>query len=78
MGERMVLVPNGVSIMGEEELVMAMSMHSDIYMVTKAIEAGQVQIDLYKADLLRDDEREKLNASGELGKMMGKKDEVPW
>ncbi|TKA53920.1 hypothetical protein B0A55_11974 [Friedmanniomyces simplex] len=46
------LVPNGVSIMSEFDIIIPMSEHPDVHLVTKPIQAGQTHIDLFKADLL--------------------------
>ncbi|KAK5129513.1 hypothetical protein LTR08_003204 [Meristemomyces frigidus] len=48
------LVPGGVSIMSEEDIVMVISAHPDIVVINLPIKAGQTHIDLFKADLIAD------------------------
>ncbi|KAK3678938.1 hypothetical protein LTR78_001391 [Recurvomyces mirabilis] len=48
------LVPDGVALVDEMELIMAMSKDPSVYLVTKTIQPGQTYIDLYKSDLVRD------------------------
>ncbi|KAK4540387.1 hypothetical protein LTR36_009244 [Oleoguttula mirabilis] len=77
------LVPDGVSIMSEEDIVMAISAHPDIIMLTKAIEAGQTHVNLYKADLLTDAEKAAAPEPAKTIKSKATKagtanEEVPW
>jgi hypothetical protein len=68
------LVPNGLSILDEEAIVMIVSRNPDIRMITKAIQPGCTSVDIYKIDLVPDAEKtafeKKLKAKG--------KEEVPW
>ncbi|KAK5112552.1 hypothetical protein LTR85_011244 [Meristemomyces frigidus] len=79
------LVPDGVSIMSEEDIVMAISAHPDIAMVTKAIEVGQTHIDLYKADLLTEVQKSHVREAAKGSKDRKAKaetsagaEEIPW
>ncbi|KAK4963430.1 hypothetical protein LTR10_001059 [Elasticomyces elasticus] len=70
------LVPNGVSLMTEYEIIMSMSCYADdgVYMLTKPIKAGQTQLDLYKIDLLTADEKK----DEALPEAVKKKEDTPW
>ncbi|KAK5687246.1 hypothetical protein LTS10_001384 [Elasticomyces elasticus] len=70
------LVPNGVSLMTEYEIIMSMSCYADdgVYMLTKPIKAGQIQLDLYKVDLLTADEKN----DKALPEGVKNKEDTPW
>ncbi|KAK5698887.1 hypothetical protein LTR97_006536 [Elasticomyces elasticus] len=70
------LVPNGVSLMTEYEIIMSMSCYADdgVYMLTKPIKAGQIQLDLYKVDLLTEDEKN----DKALPEGVKNKEDTPW
>ena len=68
------LVPNGLSILDEEAIVMIISGNPDVRMVTKAIQPGCTSVDIYKIDLVPEEQKtafeKKLKAKGQ--------EEVPW
>jgi hypothetical protein len=68
------LVPNGISILDEEAIVMIISHNPDIRMIAKAIKPGCTSVDIYKIDVVPEAEKaafeKKLKAKGE--------EEVPW
>ncbi|KAK3714429.1 hypothetical protein LTR37_007735 [Vermiconidia calcicola] len=71
------LVPNGLSSMDEEGIVMIMSGNPDICMMTKAIQPGVTSVDLYKIDLMSEDQKTAAAKVTGLEKP-GDKEEVPW
>ncbi|KAK3709135.1 hypothetical protein LTR37_011114 [Vermiconidia calcicola] len=71
------LVPNGLSIMDEEGIVMIMSGNPDICMVTKAIQPSVTSVDLYKIDLMSEDEKAAAVKVTGIEKP-DDKEEVPW
>ena len=71
------LIPNGLSILDEEGLVMVISANPDIQMITKAIKPGCTSVDIYKHDLVQEAEKAAIMEKAKRGDGT-KGEEVPW
>ncbi|KAK4503903.1 hypothetical protein PRZ48_004818 [Zasmidium cellare] len=69
------IVPHGLSVLHEEDLVLQLSMHDDVRVVKKAIKPKSTSVDIYKTDLMTEEEKK---AAAKAKKGGEANEEVPW